>query len=120
MTTKAHVDFDFAAMGVRVAIVREFGEYHEVYQWPADQVFRSFNRREPAAEPGDGDWLRLREDDARALYEALADHFGHAGHDARALRRDYEAERKRVDLLIDRLTTTAAPAASPARAGGGG
>ena len=44
--------------------------------------------------------LWLREDEARALYEALADHFGHSGNDTRALRRDYEAERARVDRLI--------------------
>ena len=45
--------------------------------------------------------LFLDQDAARALYEALADHFGHGGTDTRALRRDYEAERKRVDKMID-------------------
>ena len=39
-------------------------------------------------------------DNARAIYEALADYFGHAGHDIRALRKDYDAERARVDKLI--------------------
>jgi len=48
-------------------------------------------------------YLQLSTDEARALYEALAEHFGHAGHDMRALRRDYEAERCRVDRLLDVL-----------------
>jgi hypothetical protein len=47
-------------------------------------------------------FLHIGEDEARALYEGLADYFGHTGHDIRALRKDYDAERKRVDLLIDR------------------
>ncbi|GAA0189690.1 hypothetical protein GCM10008944_01400 [Cytobacillus oceanisediminis] len=47
-----------------------------------------------------GDWLALDEDVARAIYEALADHFGHSDHDVRALRKDYDAERDRVDRLI--------------------
>lgn len=41
----------------------------------------------------------------RALYEALAAHFGGAGHDTRALRQDYNAERARVDKMIDGLLT---------------
>lgn len=47
--------------------------------------------------------LFLPNDAARALYEALADHYGHAGHDIRALRKDYDAERKRVDQFISAL-----------------
>ncbi|MEO1961522.1 MAG: hypothetical protein ABGW82_11240 [Paracoccus sp. (in: a-proteobacteria)] len=54
---------------------------------------------EPQPHPG----LSLRRDDARALYEALADLFGHTAQDARALRRDYEAERGRVDKMLDAL-----------------
>ena len=37
------------------------------------------------------------------IYEALADYFGHSGHDTRALRKDYDAERARVDKLINNL-----------------
>lgn len=51
--------------------------------------------REPDANP-----LVLDSEAARALYEALADHFGHSGHDIRALRKDYDAERARVDKFI--------------------
>src|ERR1041384_2185262 len=50
-----------------------------------------------------GPLLSIPEDAARALYDALAAHFdGTSG--ARQLRRDYDAERKRVDRFIDHLT----------------
>jgi hypothetical protein len=45
--------------------------------------------------------LHLREDLARALYEALGRYFGGDAVDARQLRQDYEAERRRVDKFID-------------------
>jgi len=43
------------------------------------------------------------DDVAKALLEALLDHY-RGGHDARQLRADYEAERKRVDKMLDTLT----------------
>ncbi len=42
--------------------------------------------------------LQIGDSEARALLEALARHYGGAD-DVRALRRDYDAERKRVDTL---------------------
>jgi len=49
-------------------------------------------------------WLRLDDEVATKLLDALAAHYG--GHsDLRTLRRDYEAERARMDKLIDRLTS---------------
>ena len=42
----------------------------------------------------------------RALYEALAEHFGGTGHDTRALRADYDHERSRVDKMLDSLLAT--------------
>lgn len=47
--------------------------------------------------------LRLHRDDARAIYDALADHFGFEGDSAhvRNLRSDYLHERGRVDALIE-------------------
>jgi len=47
--------------------------------------------------------LRLPEDAARALYEELARYFGGAP-DMATLRRDYDAERGRVDKFIAHLT----------------
>lgn len=46
--------------------------------------------------------LHLSDDDARALLAALIRHYD-GGEDTRSLRRDYDAERKRVDLLISAL-----------------
>lgn len=46
--------------------------------------------------------LRLGGEEARALLDALTVHF-HGADDARALRRDYDHERQRVDTLIGHL-----------------
>lgn len=101
MTSKAHVEYDLG--GVRVALLRESAVTRTVAQWPLGfQAWRTIT--EPAVTTQDDDWLRLDEDDARAIYEALAEYFGHAGHDIRTLRKDYEAERARVDRLITYAT----------------
>lgn len=44
--------------------------------------------------------LRIPVDAARALYDALAQHFGGTSN-SKQLRADYDAERKRVDKLTD-------------------
>lgn len=46
--------------------------------------------------------LTLREDQARALLDALLTHFN-GGSNTQQLRKDYDAERARVDLLIGKL-----------------
>lgn len=48
--------------------------------------------------------LRMDDDMARALLDALAAHYGGTS-DVQTLRKDYLAERARVDKLIDRLVT---------------
>ncbi|MCW2496412.1 hypothetical protein [Jatrophihabitans sp.] len=107
MTSRAHVEFDPTSSGLRVAMTRgsDNGPIHQVLQWEPLAV-RTYDATEGVTQPGGADWLRLPEDDARALYEALADHFGHFGHDTRALRKDYDAERARVDKLITHLTSS--------------
>lgn len=61
-------------------------------------------------------FLRFHDDDvARALYEALANYFGGTGHDTRALRKDYDAERERVDKMIDHLLARPTVVADGAR-----
>lgn len=47
--------------------------------------------------------LSMSNEEARELLRALAAHFGGAVEDTRSLRRDYDAERGRVDKLIDHL-----------------
>ncbi|HMM95287.1 hypothetical protein [Phycicoccus sp.] len=63
---------------------------------------------EPKLPEGRTSMLHMPEEAARALYEALAERFGGTGHDTRALRRDYDDERKRVDKLTDALVGIAA------------
>ena len=96
MTTRAHIQWDRALRGVNLAVARD----HSYIAWGPTTL-------RPHATDGQSDsdaWLTLDEDDARAIYEALADWFGHSGHDTRTLRKDYEAERKRVDKFIEHLT----------------
>jgi hypothetical protein len=106
--TRAHVKGDWVRDGVAIAIVtnRRGDGQGVVRQWI--DAYREYDPREAISdhEDGGGDWLRLPEREARALYEALAEHFGHTGNDVRALRRDYEAERARVDRLIDYATAS--------------
>lgn len=58
--------------------------------------------------------LRIGDSEARALLEALARHYGGAD-DVRALRRDYDAERKRVDQLTAALLDVTRSLAGPPR-----
>lgn len=107
MTTRARVEFDPMMFGVRIAVQRQQGDGTNpsvVLSWTQPALKRV---TEAAITPNDATWLSLPEEDARAIYEALAEHFGHAGHDTRALRKDYDAERSRVDKLLTHLTTGA-------------
>src|SRR5687767_6504204 len=99
MTSRAHAEFDPSLLGLRLAVQRVGnGPLREVLTWQRPGIAVV----DPQIGNGPEDaWLQLQEEDARAIYEALADYFGHAGHDIRALRRDYEAERARVDRLIE-------------------
>ena len=54
----------------------------------------------------------LTDGEARALLEALTRHY-HGSEDTRALRRDYDDERKRVDRLADALVVIARQATVP-------
>lgn len=80
-----------------VVRLADVGEHQiDVYDFAAVSVHR-VDRHEAAPDPVAP--LSLTHDMARALYEALAAHFG--GHSETAtLRKDYEAERARVDLFI--------------------
>lgn len=96
MTTRAHVEHDRYLRGVRLAVARERG--YLAWEPPVFHPHSEGGQQEtPDA------WLTLEEGDARAIYEALAEFFGHTGHDIRSLRKDYDAERGRVDKLINNL-----------------
>lgn len=113
---QAHVEPEFITSGVRVHLgrralgpgdastIRVWGHANYVTviapQWGAAPA-------EPEEKPDRSTWLRLPGDEARALYEALAEHFGHGAPDTRDLRKDYTDERARVDRLTDALTVIA-------------
>lgn len=82
------VSIHMAERGARGSVVFDFSNVTSVAVQADDSV-------SPETNP-----LRLSNEMALALYVALADHFGHSGNDTRALRRDYEAERARVDKFI--------------------
>jgi hypothetical protein len=92
---RAFVQQDYMG-GLKIAVSND----RVVYTWPEHLTVEAVQE---AMEATGNPWLRISEAPARALYEALADHFGHGSNDVRALRRDYEAERARVDKLIANL-----------------
>lgn len=98
MTARAHTRFNLAAGGVDLAVTFGEREHRQVACWDGQYIVRSLE--EPSSVDDPAHWLTMPEDMARAMYEALADYFGHSGNDTRALRRDYDSERKRVDDLI--------------------
>lgn len=101
MTTRAYVQQDFGRFNsVVVYLVQERyidGVPEVAVLQPTELVMAD---SDPAAMPVAG--LHLPEDFARALLDALALHFGGTG-DTRQLRKDYDAERARVDKLIGHL-----------------
>lgn len=101
MSARARADFDHLHFGVRLAVQIGDGDHFTHFvRWDGNMVAE---RIADASAP-DGAFLALDEDMARAIYDALGDYFGHSGHDTRALRKDYDAERKRVDRFIAHLT----------------
>jgi len=103
---RARVEYDAQFFGVRAVI----GAAGGLRVWPLEtgpsRVFVQPGEQAVVPE-GSTEYLRLNEEEARALYEALADYFGGTGHDTRALRRDYDDERKRVDRLTDAVVRIA-------------
>lgn len=94
----ARVQPEWAYGGVNVVWVRDsFGGGREVSNGTTGWVIT-----EGAAAPANVEPLRLREDMLRALHQELLRFFDGAD-DARALRKDYDAERARVDKLTDAI-----------------
>jgi hypothetical protein len=75
-------------------------EPNAVIHWGDPTVVRT-PPEASAMEPPTDAYLRIPEHVARAMYEALGRYFGGDAVDARRLRQDYDAERKRVDKFID-------------------
>lgn len=101
MSTRAFVQHSYTRFGVDIYLTQQVGEGRFALAQPIDDLV--FSEPDPAqsfAAPT----LNLREDMARALLDALSAHFGGSS-DVQTLRKDYMAERARVDKLIAHLTT---------------
>lgn len=94
---RARAEYDPRMDRVRVSVSPEQGA---ILHWGMVSVVRSMDGQ-AMAEPTADAYLPLDEDVARAIYEALGRYFGGDAVDARRLRADYDAERKRVDKFID-------------------
>ena len=105
MRTEAHVSIDFVGQGIKVALIRRNGdEIRALKDLGAADRFPIWESIDPATETPIG--IRIPDDVAKALLDALLDHY-RGGHDARELRKDYDAERARVDIFIKHLTAGA-------------
>lgn len=109
----ARIEEDIAIFGLKVHLGTDFG-HERLWLQPGG----------PALTARAGDLpdnyrpaLSISEEHARALMVALSNYFGGNVQDSRQLRRDYEAERARVDKFIDATITTVR--ASDARLNGG-
>jgi hypothetical protein len=100
VTARAHVESDFARRGVAVYLGWTDGAGRMNVVEPTTL---SVTVVEDSAAVTSAPSLRLTEDVARALLDALSAHFGGSS-DVQTLRRDYMAERARVDRLIGYLT----------------
>lgn len=94
MTIHVHVTDNYFNHGVRVFIVHDLGDEKRILRNPGALGFDSWEVFEPNQEVEPT--FALSDDASRALLEALVRHYQGA-EDTRALRRDYDAERKRVD-----------------------
>jgi hypothetical protein len=102
MKADAWVQEDWArGDSLKIAVIQEHPNgRREVLLW--DDV--SARMLDDATTLPDNAFLQIPTDTARALYEALSRHFGGNVVDATTLRKDYDAERARVDLFIKHLT----------------
>lgn len=104
----AHVERDMLSFGVRILLGHRIGDGMLYVTRIGTDGFGGYEteRVEQGHEPSPAVNLRIPEDAARALYDALAAHFaGEAG--SRQTRADLVHERGRVDKLIATLSTIA-------------
>ena len=105
MSTEAHIETDFIGQGIAVNVIRRNGDRIDVLMdLGTVDTFPIWRTLEPATQTPPG--LRIPDDVAKALLDALLDHY-RGGHDARELRKDYDSERARVDIFIKHLTAGA-------------
>lgn len=105
---RAYARYNPATMNVSIVIGRP-GQDGAQYltELGNGSQFASFEHRDYADNSPPPE-LHIAEDIAKALLEALAGHFG-GTEDTRTLRKDYLAERARVDKFIDRAVQNGSP-----------
>jgi hypothetical protein len=100
---RAGVHQDYLMGNVRFCLVQLVGDDHMNV---VTQLGSGGGVRETRPAHSDVEFLSLPESAARALLDALSQHFGGTG-DTRQMRRDLDAERKRVDKLTDAVIAIA-------------
>lgn len=119
---RVYTQDNFAGMSIDIAIIRDipgdaFSAPHRmILRFEQDEAAGPVERWDPVEQPGVriDPTMRIGDEEARALLDALTRHF-HGAEDTRALRRDYDAERKRVDGLIAVVAASNAALAAPER-----
>jgi len=120
---RIYIADDFMGSGIKISIVREHTDHSQlagprcertILRISDDPSGRHAHRWEEVSNDGRvvEPTLRLDEETARTLLDVLTRHYQGA-EDTRALRRDYDHERKRVDQLVGSLTAIAGTLASP-------
>lgn len=114
---RAYIREDLPGMYLSVSIVKHYeGRARHILRIE-DPGSQTVARWEELPDPPAGvvePTLQLGDDEARALLEALTSHYSGV-EDTRALRRDYDAERKRVDTLTAALADVTRRLAEPPR-----
>lgn len=107
MTTRAHVDIDYSTFGIK-AMIAEYWPDRPVRPYIVDgNTIRLGPELDTSRLPdGQEPTLRIDEDAARALLDALLDYF-RGGSDTRNLRKDFEREQSRVDDLLKTVSDIA-------------
>lgn len=106
MRTRARIidDWQYGGIGIFLELPsHEAGRHILGRNQRTGQVQANFPTHDMAADPDFGPLVLLTDEEARAVLTALIRHFD-GGEDTRSLRRDYDAERARVDKLIDLAT----------------
>lgn len=116
---RAFIREDLLGMSLGIALIQESDGHPRrilrIVEGGTDTVYRWEDLPDPPTPDIVAPTLQLGDSEARALLEALARHYAGAD-DVRALRRDYDHERTRVDGLTSTLATIALALASGEKA----
>lgn len=105
---RAFVERDFALMGgVKVTVIRSFSNAEAVEILQPDGTWRLVQPNEVYDGPPSYRFPGFRADVGRAVLDGLLEHYQGPTGD-RKLREDYDAERKRVDKLMDAIIAAGA------------